>query len=292
MPKRMQIDLSDRTVVITGGSQGIGRATALEFARQGCRVAVAARTEADLQATVQDIEKAGGRGMYVVTDLREKEQIRELVQRVLQEWGRIDVWINNAGVNVDYDTLMAAEEWVEAIFAVNLEAVYWGMRYAAHAMMSNNGDDGGIIVNVSSLASEMPTFPRFSLYKATKKAVDILSEGVALELAPTSIEVINVLPGFTATDFSAHQLGEPAEKGRPTASDWMRIDPSIVARKIVRAVSAGRSNPRVTVTMLDRIGVWLAEPFTGVVNWMNRRQARGRKLDESVEKSAHKAPGE
>jgi short-subunit dehydrogenase len=273
------IDLEGRVVVITGGSRGIGRATALEFGRRGCRVAVAARTEQDLQEAVSDIERAGGEGMYVATDLRQKQQIRRLADAVLEQWGRIDVWINNAGLNVDYDTLAADEEWVETIFDLNLRAVYWGMRYAAEAMRHNDTDPRGVIVNISSLASEMPTFPRFSLYKSTKKAVDILSEGVALELRPQGIAVIDVLPGFTATDFSASQLGKPRGKSRPKSPDWMRIDPAIVARKIVAAVARGQTDTRVLITWYDRLAAAVAPLFESLVDWINWRRARTRSPD-------------
>lgn len=277
------IDLQHRVIVITGGSRGIGKSTALEFARQGCRVAVAARTEADLQQAVAEIDRAGGEGFYVAADLREKEQIRGLADEVLDHWDRIDVWVNNAGVNVDYDTLAADEEWIETIFDLNLRAVYWGMRYAARAMMDNDGPFRGAIVNVSTLATEMPTFPRFSLYKSTKKAVDILSEGVALELRPLGIAVIDVLPGFTATGFSGNQLGKPQSESRPKSPDWMRIDPAIVARKIVGAVKAGRSNTRVLITWYDRLAAVGVRLFGWLVDWFNRRRASTRTPDPVIE---------
>jgi short-subunit dehydrogenase len=245
----MPFPLPNRIAVITGASQGIGAAAARELARHGCRVALAARSEDLLNQIASEIQTLGGHALAIPTDVSDPAQIKTLARAVLDKWGRIDIWINNAGLNVQYDALFAKEEWVDQLFRVNLLAVYWGMRAAAHAMMNNEGAPKGIIVNVSTLATQIPPVPRMVLYQATKRAVDTMSEGIALEISPLDIKVINILPGWTATNFGVNMLGR---KGVP-AEKRGGVPPETVARRIAHAIQRGENNPRVIVTTKDRL---------------------------------------
>ena len=244
----MPISLKDKVAVITGASQGIGMETALAFAGKGCRVALAARSQKLIETIAGQINVSGGRAMAVATDVSDKEQIRNLCDTVLAAWGRIDIWVNNAGFGIDYDGIFAPEEWVEQIFSVNLMGVYWGTRIAAHAMLSNVSSPRGIIVNISSIASEAPILPHLALYKATKAGVDILSEGLAAELESSKVRIINIKPGLTRTNFRRNMMRKaPFTKQQPG------IPAKKVAKKIVQMTIKGRNKRRVIVTLRDHI---------------------------------------
>lgn len=245
------MNLQNKVVVITGASQGIGEAAAKEFAKNGCKVVLAARSEDLLENIAKEIKNNHGEAYVVKTDVSKISEIKNLAKKTLAKYGRIDVWINNAGFQIGEDAISAKEEWVNRIFQVNLLGVYWGMRFAVDAMKKNKSNPRGIIVNVSSIVTEAPLVPRFTLYKATKQGVDTLSEGLSLELSPLNIRVINVKPGFTATNFTKNVLGR---KGRYSK---IGISPEVVARKIVKEVRKEKSNRRVLITFSDEIMLFL-----------------------------------
>ena len=247
------MNLQNKVVVITGASQGIGEAAAMEFAKNGCKVVLAARSEDLLENIAREIKNNHGEAYVVKTDVSKIAEIKNLAKKTLAKYGRIDIWVNNAGFQVGKDAISAKEEWINQIFQVNLLGVYWGMRFAADAMRKNKSNPRGIIVNVSSMITEVPVLPRFTLYKATKHGVDTLSEGVALELSHLNIKVINIKPGLTATNFTKNVLGR---KGR---YHKMGISSEAVARKIVKEVRKGKSNRRVLITFSDEIMLFIAK---------------------------------
>lgn len=274
----MPFDLTDRVAVITGASQGIGAATARELAARGCRVALAARSKDLLDQVASEIQARGGRALAIPTDVSDPAQIKSLARAVLEAWGRIDIWVNNAGLNVQYDALFAREQWVDQLFRVNLLAVYWGMRVATHAMMNNDGAPRGIIVNVSTLATQIPPIPRMVLYQATKRAVDTMSEGLALEIAPLDIRVINILPGWTATNFGVNMLGR---KGLP-AEKRGGVPPETVARRIAQVIQRAKSDPRVLVTTRDRLLLAISRILSLPYRRLGKR-ARRKRVDRLLE---------
>ena len=289
----MGLELRNLVVVITGASTGIGAATALEFASKGCQVALAARSEDLLKDIAEKAETRGGHAISVKTDVSKTEDIKNLGRAVLEKWGQIDVWINNAGFNVCYDSISAREDWVDLIFRVNLLAVYWGMRTAARAMMQNQGSPRGVIVNVSSIIAEAPVVPKAILYKATKAGVDVLSEGIGLELLPLDIAVINVKPGPTLTEFDRHQLGIEAFLDEAQSSEsnrektgppgFSKVSPEVVARRILQEVQKGVSNRRVLITKKDRLSVFVMNLLSIPIRRYIRRFFEDRELDPLLE---------
>ena len=245
------MNLQNKVVVITGASQGIGEAAAKEFAKHGCKVVLAARSKELLDKIAKEMRNNGKEAYVIATDVSKVQEIKNLAKKTLAKYGRIDIWINNAGFQIGEDAISAKEEWVNRIFQVNLLGVYWGMRVAVDAMKKNKSNPRGIIINVSSIVTEVPVMPRLTLYKATKQGVDILSEGIALELAPLNIKVINIKTGLTTTNFTKNVLGR---KGRYSK---MGISPDAVARKIVKEVRKEKSNRRVLITFSDEIMLFL-----------------------------------
>ena len=265
----MKYELKNKVLVVTGASQGIGEAIARQFAKKGCKVVLAARSMDKLMTITNELIEGGGNAIAMKTDVSKVDEIQNLVKDVLEHYGRINIWINNAGFGIHYNAIYSKPEWVNALFNVNLHAVYWGMRFAGQEMVKNKDKIKGIIVNISSLATELPITPNSVLYNVAKVAVDKLSEGMTLELNNFNIKVINVKPGFTASNFGDNLLA-----GRRTGKDYNRegflmfkaVGPEVVAEKIVKEVQKGKSNKRVIITKSDRFNVGLVKTLGALVN--------------------------
>lgn len=187
--------MDKRTVLITGGSRGIGRATALRFARQNANVIIAARHQDELNATIEDITAAGGSGLPVVTDLAQPDDIDRLVATARDRFGRIDILVNNAGTApLKSIEEMSVDEYTRTQ-TINVDAVF-ALTRAVWPIMKSQG--GGWIVNISSRASVDP-LPGFAVYGATKAWVNIFSQALANEGKPHNIRVHVIAPGGVET---------------------------------------------------------------------------------------------
>lgn len=190
-------DLTGKTAVITGAGRGIGEGIATLLAEAGANVVCAARStdQIDRVASAISASNSTGRAVAQATDVSKAEDMDALAQRAVDEFGRLDIWINNAGgslVSAPITELDPAE-WDNTL-AVNLSSVFYGVRAAARHMK-----DGGSIVNTSSMAGRDP-FPGSGHYSAAKAGVNMLTKTLALELGPQGIRVNAILPGFIPTD--------------------------------------------------------------------------------------------
>ena len=190
-----------RTVFITGAASGIGRATALLFAQDGAKVAVADRGTAGVEAVVGEIEAAEGTALAQTLDVTSEEQWQEAIRTVMERWGRLDVLVNNAGIAAGNPlTEMPFAEWRQ-VMAVNLDGTFLGTKYGVEAMRRGaNGNQGGAIINVAS-ASGIKATPGASAYSTSKAAVRMFSRTIALECAAAGdgIRVNTVCPGGVRT---------------------------------------------------------------------------------------------
>ena len=187
--------MSKSVAVITGGGRGIGRAIAERFGKAGFQVVAASRTESDLAETVRVVTNAGGTCHTEVVDLCAPEEIDSLAETVASRWGRIDVWVNNAGVAPLNKIEDLDPSQFEAIFSVNMQAVYYACR-AVWSTMKKQG--GGSIINTSSIAAFDP-FPGFAAYGASKAWVNVWTKALAEEGRPFDIRVNAVAPGAVET---------------------------------------------------------------------------------------------
>jgi 3-oxoacyl-[acyl-carrier protein] reductase len=209
MSSSFTIDLSPRTALITGGSRGIGRATADLLARSGARVAINyLRDEASANAAVREIRGSGGEAMALAGDVSEVEQARQLVRDVVAAWGRLDILVVNAGI-WDEDVTGRGDVAVwDRTYAINLRGAFL-VTDAAAAHLEKHG---GAIVFVSSTAGQRGE-ARHSAYAASKGALISYTKSLAAELGPRGIRVNAVAPGWVDTDMSRAALANPIARG-------------------------------------------------------------------------------
>ena len=188
-----------KIALITGGSSGIGRATAIAFAREGAKVVVAGRREEEGKETIRLIEKAGSEGIFVKTDVTKEPEVKALIDKAVATFGRIDCAFNNAGVLGTVAPLAQQKlEDYEFIMDVNVKGVVFCMKHEIAHMLKNGG---GAIVNNSSVGG-LVGFPGVAIYVASKHAVLGLTKTAALEVAKSGIRINAVSPAAIQTDMA------------------------------------------------------------------------------------------
>jgi len=204
--------LQDQVAVVTGASRGIGRAVALALAAEGAKVvANYASSSGAADAVVADISAAGGEALAVQADVAQAEQVETLFKTVLDNWGRVDVLVNNAGITRDTLLMrMKNEEW-QAVIDLNLTGVFLCTRAVSKTMLKQRS---GRIINITSVAGQMGN-PGQANYSAAKAGVIGLTKTVARELASRGVTVNAVAPGFIETDMTSGLEAEPILKMIP-----------------------------------------------------------------------------
>jgi len=194
----MNTPFTGKVALITGGTTGIGRATSVAFAERGANVVVAGRREAEGAETVALIQKAGGHGLFVRTDVAVESEIAALVARTQEHFGRLDFAFNNAGVGGEgRGGITATEEIYDRIMNINARAVFFSMKHQIPAILLSGG---GAIVNNASVLGLRPSGS--VIYSASKAAVISLTKSVALEFAPKGIRVNAVCAAIIETDMT------------------------------------------------------------------------------------------
>jgi NAD(P)-dependent dehydrogenase (short-subunit alcohol dehydrogenase family) len=226
----MPAQLAESVVVVTGASSGIGRATALAFAREGAAVVVAARRAEPLERLVEECRALGASALAVPTDVTEERAVRDLARRPLETFGGLDVWINNAAVGALGDF----EAMPPDVFRRVIDVDFFGYVHGARAAIAQFRAQGrGVIVNVASVLGKV-AMPYYTPYVAAKFAVVGFSESLREELLGTGIDVVTIMPAAMDTPFfqhSANYTGRALKPPRPV------YDPERVAEAIVAAAS-------------------------------------------------------
>lgn len=192
--------LEGRIALVTGASRGIGRAIALQLAREGAKIAVNYRSgEAEAQAVADEIKALGSATMLVQANVSDKDEARSMVQRVIEEWGRLDILVNNAGITRDRSMRkLTDEDWLEVI-NTNLNSVWFCTTAVMNKMIEQNY---GRIINISSYVGQAGNFGQAN-YAASKGGIIAFTKTAAIELAKYNITVNALAPGFTLTDMLA-----------------------------------------------------------------------------------------
>jgi NAD(P)-dependent dehydrogenase (short-subunit alcohol dehydrogenase family) len=194
----------NKVALVTGGTSGIGKATALAFANAGAKVVLTGRREKEGTEVVAQIKKRGGTASFFKADFAEDSDVRAAVDFVLTTYGRLDIAFNNAGVEASAPLDQVTEEQYRKVFDINVWGVLNSMKHEVAAMLKTGG---GAIVNTSSALGHVGA-PEFSVYVASKHAVEGLTKVVALEFAKKNIRVNTVAPAGVATDMVDRHSGK------------------------------------------------------------------------------------
>ena len=194
----MEFSLKNKVVLITGASRGIGEATAIGLAQAGADVAIASRKLPDLEKVADQIKKTGRKCVPVAAHVGKTEEINNLVKRVLEEFGKIDILVNNAATNPSMAPAIDIDEraW-DSIMNLNLKGLFFLSQAVARAMKEKGG---GKIINVSSVAGITPDI--LPVYSISKAGVIMATKVMAQQWAPYNIRVNAIAPGLTKTRFS------------------------------------------------------------------------------------------
>jgi short-subunit dehydrogenase len=252
------MEMDGKVVAITGGSMGIGEAIAKVFADQGASVALLSRDASRAEAARQRVGHTE-RTLALACDVRDRGEIDRAVAATLQRFGRIDVWVNNAGVGIrdsvaDMD-MAACRELFETNFfgaVAGLQAVVPAMRKAG----------GGTVINVSSVAGHIPV-PFLTPYSATKFAMNAIGKGARVELRCDNINVLTVCPGYVRTDFGAHLVTDKRGTVRPKSVQGITAER--VARATYRGYRKGKREVIVPWTMIPVVKLYQLLP--GLMEW-------------------------
>ena len=217
------IDLTGRVALVTGGSRGIGRAIALKLASLGAKVAVNYRTnEAAAQEVIKEIASQGGEAIALQGDVRDADQVGDLVKKTLEAFGRLDILVNNAGITKDNLLARMKESDWDLVIDTNLKGAYHCTKAALRPMLKQHY---GRIVNITSVSGLVGQFGQAN-YSASKAGLVGFTKAVAKELGSRSITVNAVAPGYVPTDQTAHLPSELVEAflkltplGRPGTPD-------------------------------------------------------------------------
>jgi NAD(P)-dependent dehydrogenase (short-subunit alcohol dehydrogenase family) len=203
--------LSGKVALITGGGSGIGRATALLFAREGAAVAIADLNAQAGEAVVNEITQSGGRAIFEPADVARAPDCRRLTERAIREFGRIDILFNNAGIIRRATILDLSEEDWDRVMAVNVKSIYLLSREVIPHMQKAGG---GSIINAAS-GWGLAGGAKAAVYCASKGAVVLLTKAMAIDHGPQNIRVNCICPGDTDTGMlrvEAQQLGEANDR--------------------------------------------------------------------------------
>ncbi|MBD2463478.1 glucose 1-dehydrogenase [Oscillatoria sp. FACHB-1407] len=192
--------MDGKVVIVTGGSSGIGRATAIAFASEGAKVVIAARRVNEGEDTVKQIVEAGGEAIFVQTDVTQANEVQALVDRTLKKYGRLDAAFNNAGSGKGIRLIdLTEDEWEQEI-AVNLKSVWLCLKYQIPAMLKSGK---GAIVNMASQGAILGV-PNYTAYGAAKGGAAALTRAAAAEYAAEGIRINAVSPGAVETELWAN----------------------------------------------------------------------------------------
>lgn len=254
----MNTSLENKVVLVTGGTSGIGRTAAIALAEAGAKVVVAGRRKNEGQEVVETIEKAGGKALFVKTDVSREEDVKTLVEKTVATFGRLDFAFNNAGIEgAGLPTDQQTEENYRRTFDINVLGVLLSMKHEIPAILKSGG---GAIVNTSSVAGQVG-LAGYGVYTASKHAVNGLTRSAALEFAKQGVRVNAVAFGAIQTPMVDRFVGESTTNN--PQRDWLAGSHPVGrlgnVDEAAHAVVALLENPFITGSILAVDGGWTAQ---------------------------------
>ena len=203
------MSLKNKVVIVTGGNSGIGQAIALELARQEASIVIdyVVHPEATEELERQ-VSKLGGQSIGVVADVSNCADLQKLVDAAVERFGRLDIMVNNAGIETRTSVLDTTEDQYDRVLAINLKSAFFGTQIAAKQMIKQG--DGGRIINITSVHEDWP-MPGNTAYCLAKGGMRMLTRTAGLELASHKILVVGVGPGAVATPINLSTMTDPAK---------------------------------------------------------------------------------
>ena len=210
------MSLKNKVAIVTGGNSGIGMAIALELARQGANVVIDYIAHPEAKETLeQQITALGGRAIGVEADVSKVADLQKLIDTSVAQFGRVDIMVNNAGIETRTSILDTSEGQYNRVLDVNLKSAFFGTQLAAKQMIKQG--DGGRIINITSVHEDWP-MPGNTAYCLSKGGMRMLTRTAGVELAPHNILVVGVGPGAIATPINLSTMNDPVLLAKMNAS--------------------------------------------------------------------------
>ena len=258
----MSINLTDKVVLITGASSGFGEDAARLFAKEGCKVVLAARRLDRLQALAAEIQNAGGEALAIPVDVREPAEIEVMVQTALDLYGRIDILFNNAGYgSVDWFENLDPERNIDTIIRVNLIGTMLVTRAVLPSMLEQRS---GHIINMSSVAGLIAA-PLITTYSAGKYGVRAFTDALRREVSPFGINVSGIYPGPATTEFGK-KLDRTRSREKVRTFKYPHLTSEYVAQRVVEV--AKRPTRTLVIPWWFRIITTFDTLFPVFVDWI------------------------
>ena len=273
-------NLAGLRVLVTGASQGIGRALCVVAAQKGCRVLAAARSQPLLDELAAEIRAAGGAVATVVADVTKPDDRAAMVKAAQEHFGGLDVLVNNAGIGATGHFMDSEPDVLRTIFETNFFGLTETTRVFLPVLKAGTTP---AIVNISSVVGKR-ALPARSLYSASKFAVAGFSEAIRAELAKDNIDVVVVSPGLTQTNFSKNML---EQKARMQMDHMRGMTSEEVAEATLRALARGTTDT--TLTFRGKLLVLVNRFFPWIVDLFARKKVRELFADEIAERRKKRA---
>ncbi len=245
------MSLKNKVAIVTGGNSGIGQAIVLELARQGAGIVIDYVTQAEATTELEhQIAKLGDQSIGINADVSQLADLQKLVDAAVRRFGRLDIMVNNAGIETRTSVLDTTEDQYDNVMRINLKSAFFGTQLAAKQMIKQG--DGGRIINVSSVHEDWP-MPGNTPYCLSKGGMRMLTRTSGVELAPHNILVVGVGPGAVATPINLSTMDDPAKLAKLNAAIPLgrMAHPEEIARVVGFLASDGASYLTATTIFTD-----------------------------------------